>query len=61
MFVCFGCSAVISFYKNEAPPPSSDRSLLIVPAREIGWTAKERDGLTGLYRLPEEADENYPI
>ena len=61
MFVCFGCSAAISFYKNEAPQTSSEQSLLIVPVREIGWTAKEWDGSTDLYRLPEVADENDPI
>ncbi len=61
MFVCFGCSAAISFFKNEAPPPSIDKSMLIVPAKEMRWTAKERDDNTDLYRLPVEADENYPI
>lgn len=61
MFVCFGCSAAISFFKNEAPPPSSDDSMLYVPEREIRWTTQERDDNTDLYRLPVEADENYPI
>ena len=52
MFVCFGCSAAISFSKNEAPQPSTDQSSLLAPPLEIRWMSGVREMKADEYRLP---------
>ncbi len=52
MFVCFGCSAAICFFKIEAPHESSNQSSLIGPPFQISWTSGRPDKDQDDYRLP---------
>ncbi len=52
MFVCFGCSAAISFFKNEAPPPSDQTSFGSTHVQEIGWYPIQKEQPDDTYRLP---------
>jgi hypothetical protein len=55
MFVCFGCSAAICFFKNEVPPVSSNQSFLLVPPIEMEWQPRGSGKNADHYRIPETA------
>lgn len=52
MFVCFGCSAAISFFKNEAPIPPNHTSFGNTPAFEIRRSYFCGENKDDVYQLP---------
>lgn len=58
MFVCFGCSAAISFFKNETPLTPEHTSLENRPALEMQHLPSNTENDTDYYLLPQHPADN---
>lgn len=58
MFVCLGCSAAISFFKNEAPLPPDQTSFGTIHVQEFGWYSIQERFKEDTCQLPFPAPNN---